>query len=122
VVSRVGGRLPLYATGVGKVLLAHAPAGVVRRVMASLRPITPYTIVVPGQLARQLDRARAEGFATTREEMSLGACSVAVPVSVAGEVVASVGVVVPDFRRNRSQLVAALTMAARGIGRGHPRS
>ena len=26
IVTRIGGRLPLHATGVGKVLLAHAPA------------------------------------------------------------------------------------------------
>lgn len=35
VVSRVGGRLPMYPTGVGKVLLAYAPPEVVQRVLAS---------------------------------------------------------------------------------------
>lgn len=118
VVSRVGARLPLHATGVGKVLLAYAPQDVATRVMASLRPQTPYTITAPGLLARQLDRARTEGYATTSEEMTLGACSVAVPVWARGEVIASVGVVVPDLRRDRARLVTALTMAARGIGRG----
>lgn len=120
VVSRVGARLPLHATGVGKALLAHAPEEVVRTVMASLRPLTPYTITTPGTLARQLGRIRAEGYATTHEEMTLGACSVAVPVSVEGEAVAAIGVVVPDFRRDRARLVAALTMAARGIARNIP--
>lgn len=118
VVSKVGARLPLYPTGVGKVLLAHAPDDVIRRVMGSLRPHTPYTITAPGMLARQLARARVEGFATTREEMTLGACSVAVPVWAGHDAVAAVGVVVPDFRSNRTRLVAALTMAARGITRG----
>ena len=37
VVSRVGSRLPMHATGVGKVLLAHAPADVQQRVLADLR-------------------------------------------------------------------------------------
>jgi DNA-binding IclR family transcriptional regulator len=119
VVSRVGARLPLYATGVGKVLLAHAPDDVRGRVMAALKPQTPYTITAPGLLARQLERIRADGYATTSEEMTLGACSVAVPVRAGdGAVVASVGVVVPGLRRDRARLVAALTMAARGIGRG----
>lgn len=135
-VSRVGARLPLYPTGVGKVLLAYAPDDVVARVMAALKPRTPYTITAPGLLARQLERIRADGYAATSEEMTLGACSVAVPVwastpaaagapatasgpaAASAELTASVGVVVPDICRDRSRLVAALTMAARGISRG----
>ena len=35
VVSQVGGRLPLHATGPGKVLLAHAPPGVLDEVIAA---------------------------------------------------------------------------------------
>lgn len=117
VVSRTGGRLPLYPTGVGKVLLAHAPEDVVARVTGSLRPFTPYTITAPGILRGQLARIRSDGFATTREEMTKGACSVAVPVRVHDEVAAAVGVVVPDFRRETPRLVAALLVAAAGIGR-----
>ncbi|MFT4264359.1 MAG: IclR family transcriptional regulator [Nocardioides sp.] len=121
VVSRTGSRLPLYATGVGKVLLAAAPEEVTRRVLSSLRPLTPYTITAPGILVRQLARIREQGYATTREEMTLGACSVAVPVMVGDEVIAALGVVLPDFRRDLDRLVAALTVAARGIGRSVPR-
>ena len=117
VVSRVGSRLPLHATGVGKVLLAHAPAEVVERVLAGLEPVTAYTITAPGILARQLAEVRERGYATTREEMSLGACSIAVPIVLRGQVVASVAVVVADFRRDRSRLVTALTVTANGIGR-----
>jgi DNA-binding IclR family transcriptional regulator len=43
---------------------------------------------------------------------------VAVPVrSGDGEVVAAVGIVVADLRRDRMRLVAALQVAASGIGR-----
>ena len=118
VVSRAGGRLPLHSTGVGKALLAYAPEEVATRVMRALTTYTPYTITSPGLLARQLARIRADGFATTREEMTLGACSVAVPVWRDSDVVASIGVVVPDFRRDKARLIAALTVAARGVGRG----
>jgi DNA-binding IclR family transcriptional regulator len=119
VVSRVGGHLPLHATGVGKVLLSYAPEDVVRRVGASLRPFTPYTVTTPGQLMRELAKARADGYATTREEMTLGACSIGVPVRDGNEVVASIGVVVSDFHRDKARLVATLTAAARGIGRSY---
>jgi DNA-binding IclR family transcriptional regulator len=61
VVSRVGGRLPLYATGVGKVLLAWAPAEVADRVMATLTAHTPYTVTAPGLLRSELQRVRSEG-------------------------------------------------------------
>ena len=121
VVSSVGSRLPMHATGVGKVLLAYAPDGVRTAVLANLPRITPYTVVHAGRLAEQLDRVRRDGYAQTSEEMSLGACSVAVPVrSAGGEVVAALGIVVASLRRDRPRLVSALQVAARGIGRCLP--
>lgn len=118
VVSRMGTRLPLHATGVGKVLLAHAPADVRDRVLGELAAVTPYTVTSPRVLAGQLARVRRDGYATTTEEMTLGACSVAVPVQVDGKVVAAMGVVVADFRRHRARLLAGLQVAAAGVGRG----
>ncbi|WP_443611941.1 IclR family transcriptional regulator domain-containing protein [Aeromicrobium wangtongii] len=54
----------------------------------------------------------------TGEEMSLGACSVAVPVRVSDDrVVAALGIVVSSLKRDRARLVAALQAAAQGIGR-----
>jgi DNA-binding IclR family transcriptional regulator len=117
VVSQVGGRLPLHSTGVGKVLLAYAPAEVQERVLGDLSRITPYTITSPGLLAEQLRRVRRDGYAQTIEEMSLGACSVAVPVLTPSGVVAALGIVVPSLGRNRPRLVSALQVAARGIAR-----
>jgi DNA-binding IclR family transcriptional regulator len=100
------------------VLLAYAPPEVQALVLSRLERITPYTITQPGSLHAQLVRVRARGFAQTNEEMSLGACSVAVPVrSGDGEVVAAVGIVVADLRRDRMRLVAALQVAASGNGR-----
>lgn len=121
VVSRVGSRLPLHATAVGKVLLAHAAEEVRRKAFAGLSRITPYTVVQPGRLHEQLARVRRDGYAWTSEEMSLGACSVAVPIRAGdGEVVASLGMVVPSLKRDRPRLVAALQVAAQGIGRNLP--
>ena len=44
VVSRSGSRLPLHATGVGKVLLAYAPPEVQARVLAEPERVTAYTV------------------------------------------------------------------------------
>ncbi|MFB9378395.1 IclR family transcriptional regulator [Kineococcus gynurae] len=117
VVSQIGYRLPMHATAVGKVLLAHAPDDVVTRVMGRLTRHTPWTITSPAILDGQLRRARSEGFATTGEEMSRGASSVAVPVVRGDEVIAALGVVVLDLRRGRGELIAGLRVAAQGIGR-----
>ena len=119
IVSTIGSRLPMHCTGVGKVLLAHAPREIQVQVFASLTRATPYTITVPGVLLPQLERIRREGVATTTEEMSLGACSLAVPVIRASdhEVAAAIGVVVPSLKRDRQRLLGALQVAARGIGR-----
>ena len=72
VVSTIGSRLPMHATGVGKVLLAHAPLEVQQRVLADLPRITAYTVTQPGRLRRQLAQALRDDHATTTEEMSLG--------------------------------------------------
>jgi DNA-binding IclR family transcriptional regulator len=117
VVSRVGSRLPMHATGVGKVLLAYAPEEVRAEVLQHLTRITAYTVTQPARLLEQLRRVRAEGYATTGEEMSLGACSVAVPVRHHDTVVAALGMVVPDLRRQLPRLVSALQVAAHGISR-----
>lgn len=62
---------------------------------------------------------RRLGYARTAEEMTLGTCSLAVPVVAGdGDVVAALGVVVASNRRNLIQLLPALQMAAGGIGRG----
>lgn len=120
IVSTMGSRLPLHATGVGKVLLAHAPPDVQAEVLADLPRITPYTVSQPGLLRRQLDKVLEDDFATTVEEMSLGACSVAVPIRAGGHVEAALGVVVPSLKRDRARLVSGLQVAARGIGRSIP--
>lgn len=118
VVSQVGSRLPMHATGVGKALLAYAPPDVVDAVLADLPRITPYTVIQPGRLRDQLRRVRRDGYAQTNEEMSLGACSVAVPIWDSDDVVvAALGIVVASLKRDRPKLVAAMQVAAHGIGR-----
>jgi DNA-binding IclR family transcriptional regulator len=121
VVSQVGSRLPLHATGVGKVLLAWAPDDVVERALTAPARATRHTVVEPGRLRRELAEVRRRGYARTAEEMTLGASSVAVPIPATrggGQVVVgALGVVVPSHRRDPTRLVPVLEVAARGIGR-----
>ncbi|HEY1702427.1 MAG TPA: IclR family transcriptional regulator [Trebonia sp.] len=118
VVSTVGSRLPMHATGVGKVLLAYAPPEVREKVLSGPLPrLLPRTITSSAVLARQLERVRADGYATTDEEMTPGARSVGVPIMTGGEVAGAIGFVVGDLRRSQDRLVASLRVAAQGIAR-----
>ncbi|MDF5753081.1 IclR family transcriptional regulator [Spongiactinospora sp. TRM90649] len=118
VVSQVGGRLPLHASAVGKVLLAHADDGLFAEVTGDgLARFTTATVTDPAALRVALAECRRTGVAVVREEMSAGAYSVAAPITDAkGRVIAGLSVVGPDPAIHR--LVPAVLMAGRGISRG----
>lgn len=101
--STAGGRLPLHATGVGKVLLAFGSDELLADVLASgLRRYTAYTIMLPAQLRQTLAEVRCDGVAFASEEFSMGSVCVASPVLAApGRAVAALGVA---GRANRSEL------------------
>jgi DNA-binding IclR family transcriptional regulator len=118
VLSRMGARLPLHATGVGKVLLAEAPADLLQAVLADLTRITGHTIVEPGRLLRELAEVRRRGYARTSEEMTLGSASLAVPVRPRpGPPIAALGMVTPAAHPRVARLLPALQVAAAALGR-----
>lgn len=97
--SRIGGRLPLHATAVGKVLLAtEAPWFRDAYLRGPLKQLTPHTHVDPAALAAELAEIAEHGYAVTGEEARAGACSIAVavgpaPGSASGQVEAAIGIV-----------------------------
>ncbi len=94
--SRVGGRLPLHATACGKVLLAYEEDWVRQGYLQrTLQQPTLHTHANPERLATELSDVRAQGYATTFEEMRLGLCSIAVPVFHTGKIGCSIGLVLP---------------------------
>jgi DNA-binding IclR family transcriptional regulator len=111
--SRRWGRMPLHTTGVGKVLLAYADGDFVDQVIAGgLRRFTPYTIVAPGHLRRNLAEIRRAGVGFAYEEMSVGRVSVAAPLFDAnGRAVAALSIVVPTTA-DPQRLAPALRLAA----------
>ncbi|MER7498907.1 IclR family transcriptional regulator [Nonomuraea pusilla] len=105
-VARVGGRLPLHPTAVGKALLAYEERWFRDAYLAgTLERRTAFTITEPGRLDRELRQVRERGYAVTMEEIRLGSCSVAVPVRAQdGSVVAAIGIVLasqesPEIRK-----------------------
>jgi DNA-binding IclR family transcriptional regulator len=93
--SRVGGRLPLHATAVGKVILAFSEPWVAEAYLRrDLEAFTPRTKTNPNVLAAELKTIRENGYATTLDEIREGASSIAVPVYHTGQLGCAIGIVV----------------------------
>ncbi|MGY1988220.1 IclR family transcriptional regulator [Blastococcus sp. SYSU DS0669] len=120
VLTQVGGRFPLPPTGVGLVLLAHAPADVQERVLAGpLHRYTSHTVTNPRQLRRVLAEVRRAGVAVSDRQVTTDAVSVAAPIEVRGTVVAALSIVV---RGNSPAAVRTLTPGVRAAARGISRT
>ena len=119
VVSRVGRRLPLHATGPGKVLLAYSGSELQDRVIAAgLRPITSSTIVTERELRSALAEIRRTGLVVSRGEMTDGSSSVAAPVFGADRsIVASLAVVAGSDQFHPASLAPLVRVVASGLSR-----
>lgn len=119
IVTRVGGRLPLHATGVGKVLLAYAAPEVLDVVTTEdLKRHASRTIIDPDTLCTDLAAVRARGYSVTNDEMTDGAMSVGAPVYGPDQhVVAALSVVVDSRTGDPERLALPVRTAARGLSR-----
>ncbi|TDD61667.1 IclR family transcriptional regulator [Kribbella antibiotica] len=115
--SRLGGRLPLHATAIGKVLLAHAPPEVQNEILSGkLERRAARTLVTPGALTRQLVQVVETGVAYEFEESQVGLVCVAGPIRSHGSrVVAAVSVAGPVTRFHPQTHAASVRAAAAGI-------
>ncbi|GGK77832.1 transcriptional regulator [Mangrovihabitans endophyticus] len=116
---RVGGRLPLTSTGVGLVLLAHAPADLQEQVVAAYRPDVRRgdDIDTPEDLRRTLAEIRRGGYALGRQTRPWAMGTVAAPVHGPGGVVAALSIVMPSAELDGSAYGPAVQAAARAISR-----
>jgi IclR family transcriptional regulator, pca regulon regulatory protein len=110
----VGARLPAYCTSLGKVMIAYLPPGereeLVRRIDFAARG--PNTIVDPKAFADELERVRAQGFATNNEELAYGLRSIAAPVlDRQGVAVGAINLAVHSSMVSFDQLIAGLNAA-----------
>jgi DNA-binding IclR family transcriptional regulator len=92
--SRVGGRLPLHATALGKAILAYSDASFTDSVLAGeLKSLSPHTITDPDVLRTELAKVHRTKVAFDVEESQLGLFCVAAPVFANGsEVVGAISV------------------------------
>lgn len=119
VLTRVGGRFALHATGVGLVLLAYAPPEIQEQVLqGSLESWTPKTITSQAQLRRILADVRQNGCSLSDRQVTMDSLSVGAPIRADGdEVIAALSIVVHYDGAEPRTLAAAVRAAARGISR-----
>ncbi|GAA4168815.1 IclR family transcriptional regulator [Gryllotalpicola koreensis] len=115
--SRMGGRLPLHTTGVGKALLATRDDvwldGFFSR---ALERETVFSVTDERRLRAELAEARERGYATTRQEMTLGNISIAAALpGIPGLPQAAVGIVGHIARSDERRLGPLVMRAARDI-------
>ena len=97
----VGKRIPAYATGLGKAILAYLPEERVRELFGTTPFIrfTPNTICSLDDLQQQLRNIKTKGYATDSEEYAKDYACVAAPVrSPGGEALAALSVAFPRYR------------------------
>lgn len=103
-----GTRVPAWCTANGRMLLASLAPDRLDDYLARLQtePITEYTIVDKAQLALEIDRIRAQGYALVDQELELGLRTMAVPLkNFRGEVVAAMNISVHAARMSLEQMV-----------------
>src|SRR3954463_8567846 len=119
--SRLGGRWPLHATGTGRVLLAFSPPEVQEDVLRQpLKPFTEEMVPAPATLRRILADIRRTGVAVAENQLTADAPALAVAVPVRGkgdELVAALGVTVELGTVSPQSLVPVLGATARSISR-----
>ena len=79
-VSRIGSRIPLYCSGVGKAIAAELDEHEVEEIWNRSRilPLTPYTITDFEAFRRELSEIRERGYALDNEENENGVRCIAV--------------------------------------------
>ncbi len=78
----VGARLPAFCTSMGRMLAAGLDEDTLNRWLLGLRPKvrTRFTLTDKADLQREVQRARAQGYAYVEQELEEGLCSIAVAV------------------------------------------
>jgi DNA-binding IclR family transcriptional regulator len=119
VAYRVGGRLPLPTTAVGRILLAYGSPSLQAEVLASPVEAVPGTAPLSEKdLRMALADVKRAGVSTVRRSLPSRTVSVAAPVfGPGGKVVAALSIVMPEGATPEHELIPAVRTAARAISR-----
>lgn len=123
IVTRVGGRLPAYCTGVGKVLLSALSPEELELFFRKnrLKALTPNTITDREKLKKELAQIRAQGYAIDHEEFSKGLMCIAAPIfNYSQKEIGAISISGPTHRileKNLKELIPLVKDTAQRISR-----
>ncbi|MGP8049520.1 MAG: IclR family transcriptional regulator [Desulfobaccales bacterium] len=106
---RIGSKLAVYCTSMGKVLMAMGPPEVTRPILANLqfKALTQRTIIQRKDFLKELEVVRMKGYALNDEELSVGLSTVAAPVlNQQGSAVAAICISAPTSRHSCQEMEA----------------
>jgi DNA-binding IclR family transcriptional regulator len=107
---------PAWCTATGRALLAFNPEAATRALSGRLEKRTPRTVTDPAQLRKIIEGVRSGGYSVAQAENHPEMGGVAAPVrNHEGNVVAAVGVAVPEYRMTKEaieQLIPRVVRAA----------
>ncbi len=92
---QIGGRMPLYIGAGPKVLLAYQSEEEIERYLnrVDLRPWTPFTMIDPEQIKREMQEIRKRGYALSMEDASQDVAALGCPVrNSSGDVIAALSI------------------------------
>lgn len=100
-----GSRNPAHCTAAGKLLLAHAPAPALERILSRELPrYTPKTLATTAALRTEIALIRRRGYALNNGEFAVDVGGIAVPLTGSdGEVTGAITATVPMYRFSASQ-------------------
>jgi IclR family transcriptional regulator, KDG regulon repressor len=118
--TRVGARVPLHSSGVGKAFLASRPREEALDYFRSARKVryTPNSLVKEEDFLRDLEETRTRGYALDREEFEEGVGCIAAVITQNGEVAGAMSISGPSSRllgANGARLAGEVVRAAAAI-------
>jgi IclR family acetate operon transcriptional repressor len=118
--TRVGARVPLHSSGVGKAFLASRPKEEVLDYFRSVKKVryTKSSLVKENAFLRDLEETRARGYAIDREEFEDGVGCIAAVITQNGIVAGAMSISGPSSRllgANTGRLAAEVVRSAAAI-------
>jgi IclR family acetate operon transcriptional repressor len=118
--TRVGARVPLHSSGVGKAFLAGRPREEVLDYFRSAKKVryTENSLVKEDEFFRDLEETRTRGYAVDREEFEDGVGCIAAVITQNGDVAGAMSISGPSsrlFGANTGKLAAEVVRSAAAI-------
>ncbi|MBU8908200.1 IclR family transcriptional regulator [Desertibacillus haloalkaliphilus] len=114
--SRIGRRIPIHCSAVGKALVAYKSKKVLNEILDDYDFIqqTQYTITSNEEFLKELETVRQKGYSQDNQENELGVHCIAIPIrNHTGEVVAAISISSPVMRFNEEEMAKHIEILKR---------